>query len=141
MSKSRLTFILFLLLGIGLLFPSVFLTFRSIKIISSYETTEGMLVDFKEKWKENKETGEEYPLYAPVFKYFDTSGKTHTIISGEYSSSKSLSSVRQKIYYEKNYPDIAVTGIFQLYFVPLISVFFCLICLITAYIIRKPAII
>lgn len=141
MNKDKLTSLLFLIIGIILLFPSVFLTFRSIKIISSYEATQGKLVDFNEKWKKNKDTEEEYLLYAPIFEYQDQNGKTYTINSGEYSNSKALSTITQKIYYEKDHPEIAVTGIFQLYIVPLIAVFFSFICLITAYICRKPAVI
>lgn len=49
MNKDKLTSLLFLIIGIILLFPSIFLTFRSFKIISSYETTQGKLIDFKEK--------------------------------------------------------------------------------------------
>ncbi|MGE4512467.1 MAG: DUF3592 domain-containing protein [Chryseobacterium sp.] len=141
MNKDKLTSLLFFIIGIILLFPSIFLTFRSIKIISSYETAQGKLVDFTEKWKKNKDTEEEYLLYAPVFEYRDNIGKTYKINSGEYSNNKALSTITQKIYYKKDHPEIAVTGIFQLYIVPSIAVFFCFVCFITAYICRKPAVI
>jgi hypothetical protein len=141
MNRDRLTSLLFLIIGVILLFPSIFLTFRSFRIISSYETTQGKLIDFKEKWKRNKDSGEEYLLYAPVFEYQDVEGKIHIINSGEYSNSKALSTLTQKIYYEKDHPEVAVTGMFQLYIVPFIAIFFCFICLITAYICRKPGVI
>jgi hypothetical protein len=131
---------LFLIIGIILLFPSIFLTFRSFKIISSYETTQGKLIDFKEKWKRNKDSGEEYLLYAPIFEYQDVEGKIHTISSEEYSTSKALSTLTQKIYYEKGHPEIAVTGVFQLY-CPVYCYIFLLYFLITSYICRKPAVI
>ncbi|MFY7816470.1 MAG: hypothetical protein ACOVRK_14915 [Chryseobacterium taeanense] len=141
MNKDKLTSLLFFIIGIILLFPSIFLTFRSITIISSYETAQGKLVDFTEKWKKNKDTEEEYVLYAPVFEYRDNIGKTYKINSREYSNNKTLGTITQKIYYKKDHPEIAITGIFQLYIVPFISVFFCFVCFITAYICRKPAVI
>jgi hypothetical protein len=54
MNKDRLTSLLFLIIGIILLFPSIFLTFRSFKIISSYETTQGKLIDLKKNGNEIK---------------------------------------------------------------------------------------
>ncbi len=111
------------------------------RVITTYETTEGVIIDFQEKWKKDKDSGKETLLYAPIYEYNDKKGNTYKINSGEYSSSTSFKSVKQKIYYEKDFPEIAITGMFQLYIVPCISMFFCIVCFFTAYIVRKPAII
>ncbi|KPH13469.1 DUF3592 domain-containing protein [Chryseobacterium sp. ERMR1:04] len=141
MNKDKLTVVLFSIIGISLLFSSIFLTYRSIKVITTYETAEGVVIDFQEQLKKDKDTGRETLLYAPIYEYQDKKGNTYKVNSGEYSSSKSYSAVRQKIYYEKDFPDMAITGMFQLYIVPCISIVFCLICFLVVYFARKPSVI
>lgn len=141
MNKDKLTSLLFLILGIGLILPSIIFSFNTIKILTTYQATKGILIDFYEKEKEDKKTGTTYILYAPIYEYFDKRGNRYTINSGSYTNMTSLINKESKIYYDENFPQLAVTSSFQLYGIPLISIFFCVVCLITAYIVKKSPII
>ena len=66
MNKDKLTSLLFLILGIGLILPSIIFSFNTIKILTTYQATKGILIDFYEKEKEDKKTGTTYILYAPM---------------------------------------------------------------------------
>lgn len=140
MIKDRLTFFMFLFMGIGLFISSIALSYRSLNVLFTYEVTSGKLIDFAEKLKKDNKTGLSTQYFSPIYQFYDRKGNLHTINSGEYSNSKSFSSTRAKIYYNKEFPEISVTGIFQLYIVPLISIFFCIVCLGMAYVFRKPAV-
>ncbi|WP_313376605.1 DUF3592 domain-containing protein [Chishuiella sp.] len=140
MSDNKIIFLFCSFLSLSLLTGLVFSIRHTVNVLTTYEVTEGTLVDFDQKTEEEKDNGKTRirTLYSPIYEYTDKNGKKYTINTGDYSSRKSFNATHQKVYYEEEFPEVAVSGNFELYYVPGILIFFFTIITLVAILYRKP---
>lgn len=117
-------------ISLGLLIAFILFSVSLIKILTSYEKTKGNLIDYTERI--NEDEGAVSYSYAPIYSYEDYKGKSHTVSTFEFQKNRASLSKNATIYYDREFPENAVLGLF-VFIIPFIILFFLIICVIVTF--------
>lgn len=131
MNKKKIKNLVFGSIGIVLFIWFIKLSYDSLVVISTYQSTSGRLIEFEKEYSTD-DKGTEHISYAPVYQFVDKNNVTADLCTEIYSSGTFIYSNTTTIFYKANNLNDAYSTS-NLIFLPLVLLFFIILCFVIVF--------